>query len=126
VLSPDSKWLAYGSTETGSMQIYVSSFPGKEAKFQITSAGGMHPIWSADGKEIFYLSLQRVLMKVAVSTGARFEFSTPEMLFQTRVTTSSVAAVSADGKRFLMPSILNEAAGTPIHIVTDWRAGVKP
>jgi Tol biopolymer transport system component len=126
VLSPDGKWIAYGSSESGPMQIFVSSFPGKAARFQVTSAGGARPFWSADGKELFYFSLQRALMKVKVSTGARFEFSTPELLFPARVTTSSIPAVSADGKRFLMPTILNAAADTPIHIVTDWRAGVKP
>jgi serine/threonine protein kinase/Tol biopolymer transport system component len=126
VLSPDGKWIAYGSSESGPMQIFVSSFPDKAARFQVTSAGGARPFWSDDGKELFYFSLQRALMKVTVSTGARFEFSTPELLFPARVTTASIPAVSADGKRFLMPTILNAAADTPIHIVTDWRAGVKP
>jgi Tol biopolymer transport system component len=118
--------MAYSSDESGSFQVYVSSFPGKEAKFQVTSAGGLHPFWSAGGKELFYISLERILMGSQVSTGARFEFSNPKPLFQTRVTTASVAGISPDGKRFLMPAILNPTTDTPIHVVTNWRAGVKP
>ena len=85
-----------------------------------------HEFWSAEGKELFFISLERALMASQVSTGARFEFSTPKSLFQTRVTTASVPAISPDGKRFLMPAILNATSDTPIHVVTNWRAGVKP
>ena len=122
VLSPDGKWIAYTSTESGSYQIYLSSFPEKRAKYQISRDGGSHPLWSRDGKELFFLNPNRALHVVQVRTGAGLLASDPKLLFNTRVTTSAMPAISPDGKRFLMPAILNTPGDTPIHIVTDWRA----
>jgi Tol biopolymer transport system component len=123
-LSPDGRWMAYSSDESRDFQIYVSSFPGKESKFQISSDGGIHPFWSRDGKELFYLTPERVLMGVQLSGGPRFDHAAPRVLFQTRVITSSVPGISPDGKRFLMPSLLSATGDTPIHVITNWHARV--
>ena len=105
--------MAYGSDESRDFQIYVSSFPGKEGKFQISTAGGSQAFWSRDGKELFYYSPERVLMAVQVIGGPRFEHLPPQPMFQTRVITSSLPAISPDGKRFLMPSLLEGSGDTP-------------
>src|SRR5271167_3443824 len=79
--SPDGRWMAYVSNETGSWEIYVSPFPSANNKWQVSSAGGQEPRWRQDGKELFYLSADGKMMAVAVKTGTSFEGSSPVALF---------------------------------------------
>jgi serine/threonine protein kinase len=107
-VSPDGKWVAYASDESGSWQIYVTTFPGAVGKFQVSRDGGTEPRWNRNGREIFYLSLSGVLTSVSVDTKDTFSTGAPQPLFQIR----SRAAISAtdhfsydvagDGKRFLI------------------------
>ena len=136
-LSPDGRWLAYTSNESGTQQVYVQPFaPGWEkpmtGKWQISSNGGVQPHWRADGKELFYTAqLDRKLMAVEIKATAQgFDRGTPQTLFDSRsVTVSSTAmgyAVSSDGKRFLMPvpaGALGEAP--PLTVIVNWLGWVK-
>jgi serine/threonine protein kinase/Tol biopolymer transport system component len=124
-LSPDGKYLAYSSTENRTQQVYVQSFPGKEGKFQISSTGGNHPVWSRDGKELFYRTLDGKMMAVPVKTGAHFEHGLPSALFQTRSPSGATYDVSPDGKRFLIVQSLGDAASASLMVVLNWRGGVK-
>jgi hypothetical protein len=81
--SPDGKWVAYASNETGKWEIYVTSFPDARVRWQISSGGGEQPRWRGDGKELFYLSLDGKMMAAPVTTGAHFDAGTSVTLFQT-------------------------------------------
>jgi Tol biopolymer transport system component len=70
--SPDGRWVAYVSDETGGPQIYVQSFPKLTGKWQVSTDGGTQPRWRHDGKELFYLALDQQLMAVTVLPGATF------------------------------------------------------
>ncbi|HXM51436.1 MAG TPA: protein kinase [Pyrinomonadaceae bacterium] len=129
--SPDVKWIAYVSDESGRAEVYVQSFPASGGKWQISAGGGDQPQWRRDGKELFYLSPDRKIMAVQVKTGATFETGVPTPLFQTGVnpTTSTNArnnyVVAADGQRFLVNNIVPESASKPITVILNWTAQLK-
>jgi Tol biopolymer transport system component len=122
--SPDGRWVAYQSTESGRAEIYVQAFPGPGGKWQISTAGGTEPQWSPDGKKLYYLAQGRVV-KVDVRTGASFEAGIPEPAFAVSlrpITTSNRYLVSHDGKRFLLLSSLLQDSTPPTTIVLNWTA----
>jgi Tol biopolymer transport system component len=127
-LSPDVRWLAYQSNETGDDEIYVQAFPGKERKWPVSVKGGTRPIWSRDGKELFYIAADKKLMAVDVKSGAGFERGNPKPLFQARMRPGPGYpgfAVSSDGKRFLLAAPVEPGANPPMTVVVNWHAGVK-
>src|SRR4029077_6727880 len=79
--SPDGRWMAYASNESGQPQIYVQSIPASGSKFQISNAGGVQPRWRRDGKELFYISAANKLVAVPVKMGDKVEAGTPAPLF---------------------------------------------
>ena len=129
-VSPDGRWMAYTSNETGTMEIYVSAFPGGNGKWQVSSGGGQEPRWRKDGKELFYLSVDGKMMAAPVKLGSSFEAGAPVALFQTHrrqpVSLPEVFSydVSGDGQRFLILSKVDEANVAPIAITLNW-AGEK-
>ena len=131
-LSPDSRWMAYTSDESGQYQIYVQSFPAGSGKWQVSTSGGIQPRWRRDGKELFYLPADGKLMAVPVRAGATFETGTPALLFQTQLFGLAPSAVYsqqydvvADGQRFLLNVDLSEATTVPITVVLNWTAGLR-
>ena len=125
--SPDGRWIAYASTESGRTEIYVQSFPPTGGKWQVSSSGGAQPHWRRDGRELFFMAPDRKLMAVSVKPGAALEFGTPEPLFQTRVsnfTSPNRYDVSADGQRFLVNSSAGESSSA-ITVILNWAAGLK-
>ncbi len=125
--SPQGKWVAYVSEESGGPQIYVQSFPTLTSKWQVSTDGGTQPRWSRDGTELFYLAPDRNLMALRVKTGNTFERDTPQKLFQTTLNLTDFAhtyAVAADGKRFLLNTPV-ESASPPMTIVLNWRSLLK-
>ena len=72
VFSPDGRWLAYTSTESGNFQVYVRAFPDKGGKWQISSAGGAYPMWSRSGRELFFESLDNRIMVAGLHGAGRF------------------------------------------------------
>ena len=134
--SPDGRWLAYQSNESGPAEVYVRPFPGSSGKWQVSIAGGNQPRWRPDGKELFYVAPDGRLMAVSIAVGAdkqTLEIAAPVPLFATRLASASgitgVArkpqyAVAPDG-RFLMNVAVEEATGPPITIVLNWDAELK-
>ncbi len=128
--SPDGRWVAYTSDESGRSEVYVQPFPGPGPKAQISTAGGILPKWRGDGKELFYVAAG-ILMSVEVKPGVQFEASVPRLLFDAQVATGhgliagNDYAVAADGKRFLVIKAKEETAAAPITVVVNWTAGLK-
>jgi len=125
-LSPDGKFAAYSSNETGAWEVYVTPFPMPSSKWQVSHGGGEEPRWRRDGKELFYLSTQGTLMSTKVKLGTSFEAMTPVALFQSRrrqkISSQDVFtyAVSNDGDRFLFNTIVDRRQATPLWIMQNW------
>jgi len=128
VLSPDGKWLAYTSDETGSAQVYVCPFaagsPRDGDKFRISIDGGSEPRWRWDGKELFYLGPNRAIMLVAIKPGTTFEAGTAATLF---TCSRDIARYDAmpDGSRFLISFGSDTQSLDPVSIVLNWSAAMK-
>ena len=134
-LSPDGRYLAYATNESGTYQIVVQSFPDPtKGKWPITSQGGTEPSWRRDGRELYYLAPDGKLMAVTVRGEPTFEPGQPTSLFQTALTPkdprfSRRYAVTADGQRFLTISSLNapvsDTDAAPITAIVNWTAALK-
>jgi eukaryotic-like serine/threonine-protein kinase len=129
--SPDGKWLAYVSDESGVPQIYVETFPSSGGKWQVSTSGGYHIAWRQDGKELFYVAADRKMMAVDIKgEGANFEAGPPTPLFELRVPnyTGSQAqfAVTPDGQKFLIANTHGENKSEPITVALNWTANLKP
>jgi len=131
-ISPDGKWVAYASNESGDWEIYVTNFPGAAAKWQVSRGGGTEPRWRGDGKEIFYLGPKSMLTAVSVSADGTFSTGTPVPLFQVhgRAPISSTDLytydVAKDGKRFLVNQYLKPDHIAPLTIVLNSTASSQP
>jgi hypothetical protein len=126
--SPDGRWVAYRSDESGRSEVYVAPFPGPGGKWQISTAGGTLPRWRRDGTEIFYLAPDDTMMAATVDgKGATFEVHAVKPLFETHIAMGGryQYAVSADGQRFLINTVPEQAASAPITVVLNWTAGLK-
>jgi Tol biopolymer transport system component len=126
VFSPDGRYFAFSTSESGQHEIFVRRFPMTEEKWAISYGGGLQPIWSRDGKEIFYAALDGRLMTVPVSAGAAFSSGKPQPLFQTSLRLNNVSrqyAVSADGQRFLMVVPTHDFDSELFRVLLNWRPG---
>jgi len=128
VLMPGGKgWLAYQSSESGQAEVYLTRFPNAGARYQISLAGGVQPVWNTDGKRLYYLDVgQRLIAadirteKDSVQVGAR------STLFQTSVTPSFDEAaydVSRDGRFLMMDFVIDTPS--PLTLMTNWEAGLR-
>src|SRR5580658_2257585 len=128
--SPDGKWVAYASDESGAWEIYVTSFPSAAGKWQVSRGGGAEPRWRGDGKEIFYIAPNGILMAVPVSSAGTFAAGNPAPLFRTqlRAQVSSTDQfsydVTRDGQRFLVNRYAKPAQVAPLHIILNATAAV--
>ena len=128
-ISPDGKWAAYASDESGNWEIYVTSFPGAAGKWQVSRGGGSEPRWRGDAREIFYIGPSGMLMAVPVSSESGFSTGTPAPLFQVhgRAQISSTDLftydVAKDGKRFLVNRYVKPGQVSPLTIVLNTAAG---
>jgi Tol biopolymer transport system component len=129
-ISPDGKWVAYASDESGNWEIYVTTFPAAAGKWQVSSGGGTEPRWRGDGKEIFYIGLTGMLTAVPVNAGSTFSASTPTPLFQIHgrapISSTDVFSydVTKDGQRFLVNRYVKPDQIAPLNIVLN--AGAQP
>ena len=127
--SPDGKWVAYTSDISGKPEVYVQTFPASGGPVRVSTNGGAQPLWRGDGNELFYIATDRRLMAVEVKLGAAFEAKTPQPLFLTRVLTitefRSHYAVTRDGQRFLVNSLIEETFTNPITLVVNWTTGLQ-
>jgi serine/threonine-protein kinase len=124
-VSPDGRWLAYASDESGTTEIYVRPFPDAgSARWQVSAAGGGDPVWSRTGRELFYISSQNEMMSVQVAPGAAFAISPPKRLFSTTPYTPVGPVpsfdVSPDGSQFLMLRETAPAERNELVVVQNW------
>jgi eukaryotic-like serine/threonine-protein kinase len=131
-LSPDGKWLAYQSDESGSNEVYVQSFDGitsgNKRRWRVSAGGGGMPRWRGDGKELFYVTYTGRMMALAVeASGGQLAFGAPQVLFQTRPfpKTWNLYDVSADGQHFLMNLALEMSNSPAITVLTNWTEKLK-
>lgn len=129
--SPDGRWVAYASNETGTWEVYVSPFPAPNSKWQVSRAGGEEPRWRRDGKELFYLSAEGKMIATPVKTAGSFEVGAPMTLFQahTRQQISVMDAfsydVTADGQKFLINTRIEETNAAPLSIILNWASEME-
>jgi Tol biopolymer transport system component len=126
--SPDGKWFAYISNESGRQEVYLRRFPECDSQVQVSNGGGAQPHWRKDGHELFYMRSDRQLMAVDVKLGSSAVVGEPKALFTTSVlgfTSPNRYAVSADGQKFLVNSAVQQINQTPITVVINWTAGLK-
>lgn len=129
VFSPDGRWLAYESDESGKYEIYVAPFPGPGGKWQASTGGGRLPNWRRDGRGLYYVSPDNKMMAVDVAAkGPTIQAGVPRALFQVRLVSALYFArlydVSPDGRRFLVLS-LGESASPPLTLVVNWSADLN-
>jgi Tol biopolymer transport system component len=121
-VSPDGQWIAFNSDETGRWEVYVARFPEFTEKLQISTSGGVQPLWRRDGKELFFMTPAGWLMSAPVGTSALPAFSTPSALFEARARPHSALqqyAVSPDGQKFL---VLEQHARNALSVTLQWSA----
>ena len=140
-ISPDGRWLAYMSNESGANQIVIQSFPDlARDKRQVSTKGGFEPRWRSDGRELFYLSPEGALMTIDVPAGDALEPSVPRKLFDTGIPVEGTLAgtrpdyfyaVAENGQRFLLNEAITgstsgkDAAAVPtIHVIVNWATGL--
>jgi Tol biopolymer transport system component len=122
-ISPDGKWVAYESDETGDWEVYISPFPSSGGKLQVSRGGGMEPRWRGDGKEIFYLDPKGNLASVTVNSVGSLSTGAPTVLFQTHARASVSSSdlftydVTPDGKRFLVDRYVKPAQTPPLSVI---------
>jgi Tol biopolymer transport system component len=117
-LSPDGRWLAYSTDESGTRQIVVQPFPAvNDGKWQVSTSGGIEPKWRRDGRELYYLGLDGGIMAVPIEPGTTFDAGPPATLFTTGISvpgfvTETYYDVTADGQRFIVNMFQAPAAGS--------------
>jgi len=132
-LSPDGHWLAYQSDEAGQNQIWVRPFPNVDGgHWQISTGGGITPVWARNGKDLFYLDNTNAVISVPIQTAPTFNAGTPTKLFDGRYVGSPfwrTYDVSLDGQRFLMikDNVARDQTSTPasIIVVLNWLEELK-
>lgn len=126
VFSPDGNWIAYESNREGSSEVYVTPYPGSVAK-KISTGGGYHPIWSRDGRELFYRCGDK-MMAATIETEPEFRVTGPEVLFEGQYLTGDIRNYDAseDGQRFLMiKESEGQPAATQLVVVLNWFEELK-
>jgi Tol biopolymer transport system component len=127
--SPDGRWLAYVSEETGGHEIYLAPFPSLAGKWQVSAAGGNQPRWRKDGREIYYVAPDGKMMAAGVEFSEdNAKVGAPVALFQTRIVNVSHVYtqydVTGDGQRFLINSRFDPGA-EPIFVYSGWATDIR-
>lgn len=127
-LSPDGRWVAYTSNQSGRSEVYVQAFPGPSGRSQVSTDGGTEPVWARSGRELFYREGDK-MMAVAVESGPAFKAAAPRVLFSGRYATvvwgEANYDVSPDGQRFLMLRSEAQPPATELHLVVNWFAELQ-
>jgi len=128
-VSPDGRWLAYVSNESGRTEVYVTAFPQAKGKWQVSSTGASTPRWRRDGRELFFCQTDGILMAAEVTAEKdSFMVGSVKPLSERRVFQTFYAAtydVFPDGQRFIMDAVKPEAIHAPLTLVTNWTAELK-
>jgi eukaryotic-like serine/threonine-protein kinase len=132
-VSPDGRWIAYVTDQSGRNEVWIATFPSGEARRQVSPAGGTAPQWGKGGKELFYLSFDRHVMMASIAGGATGDlsvaaphalFQMPKLVTEGRVITptSNNYLAAANGERFLAAVSARDPNLPPISIVVNWPA----
>ena len=120
--SPDCKWVAYSSNESGKYQIYIQSFPVPKGKIQVSTNGGRDPQWQKDGKELFYISSDNKLMAVKIKTEPQIHIGSIVPLFDVQFDGwSNMYKVLNNGQEFLVNQFSFHSVSKPLKVVLNWR-----
>jgi Tol biopolymer transport system component len=125
-ISPDGRWMAYTTDESGRNEVYLRPFPGPDRRWPVSTAGGLHPLWSRDGRRIFFRSGQQ-LLAVDVTLTPEVSLSPPRVLFERRYSFGpnlSLAnyTLSPNGRGFLM--VQEEPGARSLHLILNWLQGL--
>jgi serine/threonine protein kinase len=129
--SPDGRWLAYTSNESGKWEIYITSFPELRGKWQVSNTGGTQPRWRGDGKELFYLASDGKMTAVQLTAGEHFDSGPPIPLFQAsareQIAGSELVTydVAKDGQRFLINTQMEKEGALPMTVILNWNANLE-
>jgi serine/threonine protein kinase len=126
--SPDGKWVAYYSDESGEWEVYVTPFPGPGRRWQVSTASGAYPVWRADGREIIYTRMNGELVAARVrSEGESFFVEGEEELFTIRPPENGGPhfSISSDGQRFLVVPTATQPADSLLHLVVNWPTALE-
>jgi Tol biopolymer transport system component len=126
-ISPDGRWLATVSKESGQYQVYVLPFPALDTRWQVSAAAGSWPRWRLDGRELIYASEDQMLVSVPVETADGFEAGAPHPLFSLSFKTLNPVYppeydVDPSGDRFLVCQVVEGSARRNIEVITDWQS----
>jgi hypothetical protein len=126
-MSPDGKWIAYVSDESGSMEVYVQRYPELGERYKLSAGGGSQPQWRRDQREIFYMAPDHTIAAVSVDVSQGPMFGTPKRLFHAPVTTNPDNArdnyvAASDGSRFLVEGVSAAVTDSTITLVVKWPA----
>jgi Tol biopolymer transport system component len=120
-------WLAYQSSESGNSEVYLTRFPQTAAKYQVSQSGASQPVWSRDGRKLYYLdSSQRMTVIDVQTSNESVQLGTPKTLFQTAIRSSIPTGaydIARDGRFLVVNSVMESTA--PVVLVTNWDAGLK-
>ena len=124
--SPDGRFVAYESDESGTRQVYVTSFPGPGGKQQVSTNGGEDPVWRRDGKELFFLSQGKLMAAEVKANSTSLDVSNSQLLFDPHSGFGGFAHydVTRDGKRFIVATV-GEGGSAPMNLVVNWTADLK-
>jgi dipeptidyl aminopeptidase/acylaminoacyl peptidase len=129
--SPDGRWVAYASDESGRSEVYIQAFEVSgsvpslgAARVQISSAGATRPEWRGDGRELFYVSEDRQMMAVDIASGETLDVGTPRALFP--MPASDAWDVTRDGQRFLFSLPVGGGTTPPYQVILNWQAALTP
>jgi len=126
VASPDGRWLAYVSMETGKSEVYLTSFPQPSGKLQVSVAGGGGPHWREDGKELFFMGSDSQVMAAELKeTAGSLQVESLRPLFRANTLGSTHYDVAVKGSRFAILSVTGEETSAPINVVVNWDAELK-
>jgi Tol biopolymer transport system component len=127
-ISPDGRWVAYVSNESGQQEVYVQGYPGPSGKWQVSTHGGRDPQWGADGRQLYYLSSEGAMMSVPVEPRPSFQVGMPARLFPASPPSDDPGgrcfAVSADGRRFLILRPTRASSLPATLVVMNWTAAL--
>ena len=122
--SPDGRWVAYDTNESGKFEVVVQAFPNPNGKWQVSTGGGEYPRWRADGKELYFVADGKLMAAAIHVSGTSIDAATPTPLFPLRINNSATGrqqyAVSRDG-RFLVNQQTEASTVTPITLILNWR-----
>ncbi len=110
------------------MEVYIQPFPSGTGRWQVSTAGGARPSWRKDGKELYFTSLDQQLMAVDLrQNGSSLQMGTPHALFKASTVVGSVGTytASADGKKFVVNTVLPQSSSEPLTLITNWPADLK-